>query len=333
MAGSSKYKLKILNLIDILTEKTDKDHVLTTAEICEELEKSGIKAERKSIYSDIETLREYGFEIIRVRAPKSGFYLGKRRLEMAEAHLLADAVQAADFLSEDKKLLLIEKILSGVSEYEAEKILSKLSLGSSRSVSADAMCVLDAIHTAIDAKRQITVKYARRCIEGKNLSYEVKEFTLSPYALIWTGEHYYLIANNGKYDNLMHLRIDRIQRAKVTEEQSRPFEEVSEYRGVFDVSDYGDKVFNMFSGDVEEIELVCDNSVIEEISDRFGTQAKYKPYDIGTFLVKAKAGVSEGLVSWLFQFGAKVKVKSPNNLKELYAKRLEEINRAFYGTL
>lgn len=328
MAGNSKSKLKILSLIDILTEKSDKDHVLTTAEICEELEKSGIKAERKSIYKDIEILREYGFEIVHIRTPKSGFYLGKRRLEIPEAHLLADAVQAADFLPEEKKKTLVEKILSSVSEYEAEKILSKMSPKPSKTASADAMYVLDAIHTAIDSEKQIIVKYARRCIVGKALSAQVKEFTLSPYALTWTGEHYYLIANNGKYDNLMHLRVDRIHRARVIEEKARPFSEVSEYKDFFDVSDYTEKVFNMFSGEVDEIQLVCDNSIIEEISDRLGNDAEYKPYDIGTFVVKARAGVSEGLVSWLFQFGAKVKVKAPQNLKDLYLKRLEEINRA-----
>lgn len=325
MAGNSKYKLKVLNVLDILTRKSDKEHILTGAEICEELENIGIKAERKSIYKDIETLKEYGFEIVSVRTPKIGFYLGKRRLEISEAHLLADAVQAADFLPDDKKKLLAGKILSSLSEYEAERILSKISVKPSRMTGADTMCVLDAIHNAIDNKKQITIKYARRCIVDKSLSADIKEFTVSPYALIWSGEHYYLIANNGKYDNLMHLRVDRIHKARIIDEKSRPFYEVSEYRDFFDVSDYGEKVFNMFSGPVDEIQLVCDDSLIEEISDRFGSEAAYKPYDIGTFLVKAKAGVSEGLVSWLFQFGAKIKIKAPQSLKEMYSNRLDEI--------
>lgn len=84
----------------------------------------------------------------------------------------------------------------------------------------------------------------------------------------------------------------------------------------------------MFSGSVMEIQLVCDNSIIEDVSDRFGASAEYKPYDTGTFLLKGKAGVSEGLVSWLFQFGAKVKVKAPQTLKDMYLKRLAEINKA-----
>lgn len=333
MAGNSKYKLKILSLIDVLTEKTDSEHMLTTSEMCEELEKRGIKAERKSIYNDIETLREYGFEIVHMRVPKNGFYLGKRRLEISEAHLLTDAVQAADFLPEDKKSTLIKKVLSSLSEYESEKILSKISVKDSKSGAADAMCVLNAIHSAIDSGKQLNIKYARRCIVEKSLSAQVKEFTVTPYALTWAGEHYYLIANNGKYDNLMHLRVDRIQRAKVAEEEARHFSEVSEYREFFDVADYTEKVFNMFSGEIAEIQLVCDNSIIEDISDRFGSDGEYRPYDIGTFVVKAQAGISEGLVSWLFQFGAKIKIKAPQMLKDMYAKRLEEINRAMHRQL
>ena len=223
--------------------------------------------------------------------------------------------------------------MSSLSEYESEKILSKISVKDSKSGAADAMGVLNAIHSAIDSGKQLNIKYARRCIVEKSLSAQVKEFTVTPYALTWAGEHYYLIANNGKYDNLMHLRVDRIQRAKVAEEEARHFSEVSEYREFFDVADYTEKVFNMFSGEIAEIQLVCDNSIIEDISDRFGSDGEYRPYDIGTFVVKAQAGISEGLVSWLFQFGAKIKIKAPQMLKDMYAKRLEEINRAMHRQL
>lgn len=216
MAVTGKSKLKLLCLIDIFTRKTDSSHVLTSAEICGELSKMGIAAERKSVYRDIDSLKEYGYDINRVRAPKSGFYLGKRSIDTAEAQLIADVMANVDFLSAGRKREVIEKILSPLSEYQSAAITAGISDKASNEPFADTFSVLSSIHTAIERKRKITLKYARRSVDGKSLSAEMKEFTLSPYALIWSGEHYYLVANNGKYDNLMHLRADRIVQAALT---------------------------------------------------------------------------------------------------------------------
>ena len=53
MAKSSNQKLKLLYLIKILSEKTDENHCLSAQRLIDELAKYDIKAERKSIYDDI----------------------------------------------------------------------------------------------------------------------------------------------------------------------------------------------------------------------------------------------------------------------------------------
>ena len=58
-----KAKLKTLYVKQILEEETDAEHGLSMRQIIERLEQFDIKAERKSVYRDIEVLREFGYDI------------------------------------------------------------------------------------------------------------------------------------------------------------------------------------------------------------------------------------------------------------------------------
>ena len=152
---------------------------------------------------------------------------------------------------------------------------------------------------------------------------------VSPYALIWAEDHYYLVCNNEKYDNLMHLRLDRMKRVSLLEEDFRHFKEVSEYRNEFNTADYSAKVFNMFSGNEEEIVLDCNSDILDQVIDRFGDKIFIRQSEESRFKFSHKACISEGLVAWILQFGNKMRVESPNSLKEQILKRSLEITSIY----
>ena len=99
MAKIENQKLKLVYLIEILREKTDETHPLTTQQMIEELEKRGVCAERKSIYRDIDMLEELGMDIIKKKGRSGGYYLASRQFELAELKLLVDAVQSSKFIT------------------------------------------------------------------------------------------------------------------------------------------------------------------------------------------------------------------------------------------
>ena len=191
---------------------------------------------------------------------------------------------------------------------------------------------IDIINRAIQSGKRISFIYQKRQLdtaENKVVT-EEKEFSVSPYAMIWSNDHYYLIANNQKYNNLMHTRIDRMKKVEILEERARKFSEVSPYKSYFDSADYSGKIFNMFSGDTQTLEMLCDNSMLEEIVDRFGNNALIRTGDDETrFLVDTKCVVSEGLVSWIMQFGGRIEVLEPASLREQVKMRAEEIARMY----
>lgn len=334
MSGQQNSKIKLLYIKDILEKYTDEAHVMNSSEILSKLESVyGIRCERKSLYSDIEVLMSYGTDIIKTRTPRNGFFVGTREFELAELRLLSDAVQAADFISKNKTKRLIERIESFASVYQASSIKEQVYIDSRPKCDNERIFYsIDALDTAIKSEKKVKVVYSRRSVGEKFSATKIqREFVLSPYAMIWSKDHYYLVANNEKYDNLMNLRIDRIDSVDITEEDARPFSEVSSYKTRFDAADYSRKTFNMYSGTEETIELKCHNSLLEEMLDRFGETVSVRSSGEDCFSVRTEAFVNDGLVSWIMQFGNSVKVVAPSSLAQKVFEKAKKISELYAG--
>ncbi len=325
--GKELNKIKLLFLHDIFTRQTDSEHIYSANELCELLLDYGISCERKSIYSDIDALKEYGMDIVNVRTPKRGYYLNERKFDIAEVRLLIDAVQAAKFISSKKTKALIYKIGSMLSEYQEEELREQIYVDSSfKSEKEDLYDIIKALDSAIQKSVQVEIVYTKRRLENRYLKKsEGKTFLINPYSLLWSNDHYYLVCNNDKYNNLMHLRLDRIESVKTLTSNAKHFSKVSKYTDKFDTADYSNKLFNMFTGDSGEIELVCDNRLIDDILEKFGDEIPIKIYDDNHFLFKADVELSNGLVSWIMQFGSEIKVVAPKALSDAIIEKSRDI--------
>jgi predicted DNA-binding transcriptional regulator YafY len=327
MAGVKNSKLKLLVLADILEKYTDEEHSLNANEICDKLQNEGISAERKSIYKDIDVLREFGYDIIKsTEKGNAGYFLGERKFQEAEIRLISDAIQAANFISANKTAELVEKFESFLSEKQSKILHSQVYVEKRPKTSNERIYyTISELDKAINKNLKVNIVYQKRKItEEFKTATEEKTHKVSPYALIWSNDSYYLICNNEKYDNLMHVRIDRIKSVSVTNEKSRHFSEVSNYTNKFDAADYANKSFNMFSGEPKPIQLICKNELLDVMLDRFGKSVKIQKNDENSFILRTNAAVSEGLIAWILQFGPRVKVKSPNDLIYEIKKKAEE---------
>lgn len=333
MAGQSDSKKKLLLIMDYLNKYSDENNPVTMADILEMLERNNISAERKSVYKDIDVLCDYGVDILKTRKSDLGwcYYIASRDFELVEIRLLIDAVQSASFITANKSKKLIKKIGSLCSESQMKKISGSVYIDNRvKGTNETIYYTIDKLSEAIENKNQVEVDYEKSRPSKKIASsqFSIKHMTLNPYALIWSGDHYYLIANNPKYDNLMHLRVDRIRKAEIVENSTqRHFSEVCEYKDYFDVADYSKRLFNMYSGDLVDIKLECRNELLEQILDRFGDDASAREnFDNDeTFYLYTKAALSDGLISWLMQFGDSIKVLQPEGLIEKLKERAQII--------
>ncbi len=327
MAKSRNQKLKTLYILDILKHYSDEEHPLNSSDIAKKLAEYGIEAERKSIYDDIYNLEQYGCDIIKTSSPKQGWFIGEREFEVPEIYLLCDAVRSARFISAKKTRELLEKLHSMLSEAQAKRSNESVffSLGEKCS-NEELYYSIDTISTAIKENRQIKLTYSSRSLDTSRQTVKnSKEMVINPYALTWQDDYYYLIGNHSKYDNLIHLRLDRISKVSLLETIARHFSEVSEYKEAFDIADYTAKLFSMYSGELTEIELCCRRDIAEQVFDRFSEEIFIKNISEEEFSFSVKAAVSEALVTWVMNYGEKIKVIKPKELQQRIIQRAQTV--------
>ncbi len=331
MAARWGQKLKLIYIVDILKKHTDEDHPMNAAELCDRLAEFGVSAERKAIYNDIDMLISYGYDIIKTRIPKAGYFLASREFELPEIYLLADAVRSAEFITPKKTRELLNKIDSFLSIHQARKREKTTYISSQYKCKNEAIYYnIDKINEAVEKGVKIKVTYTQRYLsDDKKIRVSEKIMLISPYATLWESDRYYLVGNNEKYDNLIHLRLDRMKKIEVTDEPVRHFKEVSEYTDIFDVADYAAKTFNMYGGEAAEIELRCKKARLEQIIDRFSEEISVYKLTDDTFSFTTNVIISDGLISWLLQFGSDIEVVKPAALRERIAEKIKELSRIY----
>ncbi len=326
MPKKPRQKLKLIYTLEILKRYSDEDNPLNAAEISEKLSNYGIEAERKSIYDDIACLEEYGCDIIKSDSPK-GWFIGDREFEVPEIYLLCDAVRSAKFISAKKSGELIGKLNSMLSVNQVKRRENSVYFGAADKCGNEELYYnIDKISTALEQDRQIKLTYSSRYFDSeRQIKHFEKEMQINPYALTWQDDHYYLIGNHTKYDNLIHLRLDRISSVEILDTKARHYSEVSAYTAYFDTADYTKKLFGMHGGSLTEVELCCKRTITEQVLDRFSEKIFIKKVTDNEFCFTVKAALSDALVTWIINYGSDLKVNSPDTLRDMVKKRAETV--------
>lgn len=328
MPKNPNQKQKLLYIKHMLERETDREHGLSIVDLLTRLKKLGIEAERKSIYDDIECLRASGMDIKLSRGKRFTYYLDSRPFETAELKLLVDAVQVAKALTVEQSRQLIKKIemLTGV--HEAKKLNRHVVMqGRTKTVNEDVYEAIDAIHEGIIDNRKIRFRYFDWTVEKKKLfRYGGASYEVSPWALAYSDEQYYLVAYDSKSAMVKHYRVDKMVDVAVVDSSREGQAHFSD----FQIDAYSNRVFGMFSGNERRVTLACDNDMIGVILDRFGEDVMVIPYGTDSFRVAVTVAVSPWFFSWLFGFESKIRIVSPDDVRDAYRekmiKTLEEYN-------
>ena len=317
-------KLKIVYIMKMLMEKSDEEHPISIKEIIEFLKQYGISAERKAIYNDIESLQTYGLDIIKINGSRNRYYIGDRNFELPEVKLLVDAVQASRFITIKKSKELVRKLETLVSENDA-KVLHKHVLFQDRIKNGNETIYynVDIINKAILEKRQIHFKYYEYTVDKeKRYRRDGNTYTVSPYALCWANENYYLIGYYDRYNDISHFRVDRMTSVSVDENLKIFYKE--DYKD-FNLAKYSKKVFDMYSGETEYVRLKFSNELIGVVIDKFGESVKITEKYKDSFCIEEEVIIGDPFLGWLFMLGEKVEVLYPNKLKEKIENRAEKL--------
>ena len=329
MAGSENQKFKLLYLYQILMEETDEEHALTTPQLIEKLAAKGIKAERKSIYADLTSLKEeFGVDIIDVG--RGGHYIGSRTFEFPEVKLLADSVLSSRFITERKTVELVEKLKTLASSHQAKQLTGRMFVADRvKSMNSSVYYSVDTIASAIEAGCKVSFKYfGYDAKKEKQYHHDGQAVSVSPYDLVWDNEYYYLVAYDGADQKIKHYRIDRMERIKVLEKEKR--EGAKEYKDA-DVRSYSTRMFSMFSGEEQQVTLRFAERLANVVIDRFGKDVILAPDGEGCFRVSVTVFCSPQFFAWLFGLGSGVQILAPESVRRDYVQTLRDV-LGQYGT-
>lgn len=170
--------------------------------------------------------------------------------------------------------------------------------------------------------------------------YHKAKYVVSPYFFAWENDEMYLIASvDGHY--LHHFKMSTIEDLELVDESATPIRDMEEYKDYvpnidFSKRDRGGLTIDfplerylrehvyMSCGDTLPIEIVIHfrNELKDIIITRFGTELDICEDDDDYFKTTITAQENDGLYQWLMQFGDKIRVISPDNVREKLKQRL-----------
>lgn len=304
---------KILYILKILWEESDEEHPFTATMMLERLQQYGITAERKSIYSDIALLEEFGFDVVRT---KQGAYIGSRYFEVPEWKLLVDAVQASRFITNKKSKELTDKLSDMMSRHEQKRFRPQVVIRNRvKNMNESIYYNVDAIHEAIAENRQITFTYwnwneNKKMVPRKHGN----PYRISPWVLLWESERYYLVGYDESALCMKHFRVDKMDNIQMTDMEREGKKEIAQLEG----SSYGAEHFGMFGGKTETVTLKVDKELAGAMIDHFGKDVWLTPFDDQYVHVTVDVVVSNPFLGWLTGFADKIRIEKPEWVREEY---------------
>ena len=305
-------KARLLMLVKMLYEKTDDENKLTTSQILENLREQNIHSNDKTLRRDIVMLKELGFDVIVEHSKPNRYHIGDRGFDLAEVKLLIDAVASSRFVTEKKSQELGEKLAKLASENQRPQLIRHIhATNRIKSDNPENFYNVDIVNEAINSRKKISFKYTEynRYKEKVFRNYgEVYE--LSPYALFWNEDYYYVVGWSDKHDNVSVFRTDRLYKPGILNDDAVPEPED------FNLENYSKEIFEMFDGEEGDVVLECKNEFMKYIIDRFGEDVDAEPISRTTFEARVRVSLSPTFYAWVFTFGGGIRIVSPDNAVE-----------------
>ncbi len=310
MPKSDNQKLKIFYILDYLERNSHENNPIKASELIAMLDRQhNISCDRKTVYSDIAALQDYGVDIVAIPGKNGGYYIASRNFELPELKLLIDAVQSSRYLTEKKSRELIEKLCHQCNEHDAGLLRRNVLVsGRVKSMNESIYYNVDAIQDAIAQNKQISFRYFDWNIRAQR-SYREKEYLASPYGLCQDNENCYLLAFSQRH-GITSYRVDRMAEIHILNDNRIPCPELSGKA----LNEHANRLFQMFAGDFATVKLRFHRELLNVAIDRFGKEIMLIPDGDDYFNFTVQVAVSPMFLSWIIGFGEKAKILYPQSV-------------------
>lgn len=313
---------RTLILFKYLWEETDESHPVSLTDIAAFLKQHDITADPRTLRRDIDQLVEFGLDVVKDRRVQNLYHVASRHFEAPEVKLLIDAVQSARFITAKKSRDLVRRLSAFVAPGDATLLKRQLYIDSRSKATNESIYIsVDRIQIAITEKKKITFRYFDYSPSKERVHrHGGRVYSVSPYALLWNNDTYYLVGFHDHRKQIATFRVDRIVQMEVTEETAvrKPKD--------FDVSEFFTQEFSMLNGKECTAKLLCENVLMNSIIDRFGEDVPTRTVDQGHFCARVTVDLSSNFYGWVFASAGKMRVMEPQEAVDGFRKMLESFN-------
>ena len=323
MPKGTNQKLKLYRLAMIMTELTDDEHMITMPEIQKELAKYEITADRKSLYDDLAALETLGIEVKGEKVGRKFFYhVSGKHFEIAELKLLVDAIQSSKFITAKKSKELIDKLNKFASKYEADQLNRQVIVqGRVKTMNESIYYSVDDVHRAIAENRQIRFEYMKWDTNKSMVPRRDEPYVVSPWALTWDDENYYLIAYDEEAGCIKHFRVDKLKSVHILREKRTGKEQFKQ----FNLAKYSKMNFGMFHGEETKVKIAFHKDMVGVFLDRFGRDIPIHPSkQEDWYETYVDVTVSDQFFGWVFALGTYVKITGPDRVIDQFKNEIQE---------
>lgn len=317
-------KHSTLALLEILKKYSDEEHILTLRQLLDHLKNEyNIDLERRTIYSNIDILEDFGYEISDFEDNGKGYYLVSREFDKAEILMLANAVHASHFISSSNSDALIKKLLGTQSRYTRAEFHDKVYMPNPlKSPNRQLMYTISIVSEAIRDSRQLQFVYLRYDSRKKLVPRRKDPYVVEPRYIVYSDSRPYMIVTSENHPGFIHYRLDRMKDATILDKKSRTLSKQS------DPYEYAKNKLFMYSGDMEAVTFNCRNAIMDHMIDLFGPDLKVIDNNDGSFTIRVRVPV-QGALYLAEQFMENITIVEPEALKESFIEHLKETEKRY----
>lgn len=320
-------RVRLLRIWEILKQETDEDHPMSSLVLLEKLKEGGIECDRRTLYSDIKVLNDFGYEILCNRKTTNEYYVVDRDFDIPEIHILMDAVQAASFITERKTEDLVDKIANLAGSQRAEVMKQNIvKFNTTKGSNENIYYSVNELATAINNRKKVTFQYFDYDEKHKKVyRKEGLNYLVNPVATVFSDDKYYLVCYDDKHGNLASYRVDRMENVAITGEDINETKESKK----FDVGRHRTQAFGMYAGETEAVRFEADKSILDPIFDAFGEDVKIISIGDNKVTFSAEVQLSPMFFSWCCTFGNRLRITSPHEIVEKFKIFLNQITENY----
>ena len=278
-------KTSTLAILTILKESSDENHIITQPQLLTMLENIyNVKIDRRTLYRNIDSLIDFGYDISKFEDNGRGYYLREREFEASQIFLLCNAIHSSNFIPTNASKEIIDKLLLTQSKYFRTDYKSTVYVDNkNKKENKEFFLSVEIVAEAIKNKKTIEFNYTQYNLDKKLVNRREEPYKLSPYYLIYVNEKTYLVGKSPNHDDLTHFRIDRMKNVKTTNDR---YIKLSKNE---DPYEYAKTKIYMFHGDDERIVIKCDMCILDNVIDIFGKDVTLEASGKDQFIAYVKS--------------------------------------------